>query len=129
MDLDLSPSEAAFRAEFSSWLDGNLADEGRARALAELPPGFSWDNALGKLRSTLSSPLHDFDLAEETELGMPFGSRLLQMAGIPRDVIADLPPLPRLNESLPTMAVQSMRVLNLVGIGKYVRKTVRRYFT
>jgi hypothetical protein len=90
--------------------------------IKQLPRSFDWERGLEALRTALSSRLEILPLASESGFGLPLGGRLLAMAGVPREAILALPPIPRLNQRLPYPLMLAFRALNYTGRGSKIRK-------
>lgn len=94
---------------FDDWIEG-------------LPPSFHWERGIEALGAALSSRLEVLPLASEPSFGLPLGGRLLAMAGVSREDILALPPIPRLNQRLPYPMMLAFRALNYTGKGEKIRK-------
>lgn len=122
----------AYTRPWESWLKSSYSQEvkrGRTSRGFEawrrqLPAGCNWDDGLGMMRAAIRSPLVLLAQDEDTGRGVALGTRLLELAGVPPALVADIGPVPRLNESLSADMLRLFRLFNLFGLNKLIRSVI-----
>lgn len=122
----------AYTRPWESWLKSSYSQEvkrGRTSRSFEawrkqVPASCNWTDGLGTIRAAIRSPLVLLTHDEDTVAGFPLGTRLLELAGVPRPVVAEIGPVPRLNESLSADMLRLFRFFNLFGLNSLIRGVI-----
>jgi hypothetical protein len=82
------------------------------------------DRLVTETAEALGPDGHVFDMETEKESDRPWGAPILDLAGVPADVIDALAPAPRTNEGMPDDLLDYVRKINAIGLDKKQRLQV-----
>lgn len=92
---------------------------------AQVPFEKEWNVHRDRIQASVRDPVHFVSLEEEISAGRQPGEKVLELAGVPRDVIDNISWPPRSNESLSSGALEFMLKINQSDLKQRGVKIVR----
>lgn len=141
LEAAVAPARSEFyfvTRDFESWLKSAHNQEVKRRRCRlpleawrrDITLDPDWAVQAARLRAAVASPVHFFDMTEDTARGLVPGTRILEMIGIAPEAIAALTQPPRANESLTAGALKFMLEVNGSPLSdddlRYIRAIVSR---